>query len=73
MPGSGTNVSFSVAKDALRRWLRGPSMLTFEGDTSVTVPPPFAVRSNEPIATTSGSGAPKLVRLANASVPGVHA
>ncbi len=57
----------------LRRGSCGLSALTFMGDTSVTVPPPFTVRSNEPIATTSGSGASWLVSSLKISVRGVQA
>jgi hypothetical protein len=50
VPGSGTKVSFSVVKLAVRRWVKGLSMLSFVGDTSVTVPAPFPFRLNEPAA-----------------------
>ena len=47
---------------AVRRMASEPSMSTFEGDTSVTLPPPFAVRLKEPCAVTFGSGLPTLVK-----------
>src|SRR5262245_62246208 len=75
--GSGRKRMESVVR-LTTRWaskleVLSPRRVSLLGETSVTVPPPPDVRFQEPIATTSGSGAPPLVRPVNVSLPGVHA
>jgi hypothetical protein len=60
-------------KLAVRRWANAPSMLTLVGDTSVTVPPPPAVRLNDPVAITDGRATPFVVKPVKVCMPGVQA